>query len=77
MIRMIVIIAALTLSGCAHMRFAHSDGECPEAFPITGNANSYRYHIPDSPYYYRTKAELCFATEEAARKNGYFSSRAR
>ena len=78
MIRIImIIIATLLLSGCAHMRFAHSDGECPEAFPIKGNANSYRYHLPGSAYYHRPKAELCFATEEAAIKNGYFSRKAR
>ena len=76
MIRIImVIIATLLLSGCAHMRFAQGDGECPEAFPIKGNANSYRYHLPGSAYYHRTKAELCFATEEAAIKQGYFSTR--
>jgi hypothetical protein len=75
--KILIIIAALTLSGCTHMRFAPSSGECPEAFPIKGNANSYRYHLPGSPYYYRTKAELCFATEEAAIKNGYFSTKAR
>ena len=77
MIRTVIIIAAVTLSGCVHMRFAHSDGECPEEFPIKGNANSYRYHLPDSPDYHRTKAELCFATEESAIKNGYFSRKAR
>jgi len=75
MIRMIMIIgASLILSGCAHMRFAQTDGQCPEDFPIKGNANSYLYHTPDSPFYHRTKAELCFATEETAKKNGYFSA---
>ena len=75
MIRVImVIIAALMLSGCAHTRFAKSDGECPEAFPIKGNANTYLYHTPDSPFYHRTKAELCFANEEAAQKNGFYSA---
>ena len=69
--KILVIIAALTLGGCTHMRFAQGDGECPEEFPIKGNANSYKYHVPNSPWYYRTKAEVCFATEEAAAKNGY------
>ena len=77
MIRTVIIIAALTLNSCVHMRFALNDGECTEESPIKADVNSYRYHLPDSPYYYRTKADLCFATEESAIKNGYFSRKAR
>tara|TARA_Y100001963_G_scaffold138311_1_gene202933 strand:+ start:17 stop:247 length:231 start_codon:yes stop_codon:yes gene_type:complete len=73
----IILIVALMVSGCAHMRFALNNGECPEEFPIKGNADSYRYHLPGTPYYHRTKAESCFATEEAAIKHGYFASKAR
>ncbi len=73
--KILIIIAALTLSGCTHMRFALTDGECPDSFPIKGNANSSKYHPPGSAYYYRTKAEVCFSTEEAAIKNGYVSTK--
>ena len=70
-----LVILALVMSGCAHMRFAAPNGGCPTDFPIKGNANSYLYHTPDSPFYYRTKAELCFATEDSARKNGYYPAK--
>ena len=72
--KILIIICVLLMSGCAHIRFAPIDGGCPEDFPIKGNANSYLYHTPDSPFYHRTKAELCFANEEAAKKNGYYSA---
>jgi large subunit ribosomal protein L4 len=63
------------LGGCTHMRFALNSGECPPDFPIKGNANSAKYHVPESPWYYRTKAEVCFSTEEAARRNGYVTTK--
>ena len=75
--KIILVTVVLMLSGCTHMRFAYNNGECPEEFPIKGNADSYRYHLPGTPYYHRTIAESCFATEEAAIKHGYFSSRVR
>ncbi len=70
-----IILVALMLGGCTHMRFALHSGECPSEFPIKGNANSFKYHLPSSPWYYRTKAEVCFANEEAARRNGYVSTK--
>lgn len=73
--KILVICALLLTTGCAHVRLAPAGGSCPADFPIKGNANSYLYHTPDSPFYYRTKAELCFATEESARKNGYHSAK--
>lgn len=73
--KIILVTAALMLSGCTHMRFGLMDGSCPYDFPIKGNANSFLYHVPDSAFYYRTKAEVCFSTEEAARKNGYLSAK--
>ena len=70
--RNIILLAALLgVTGCAHMRFAPADGGCPYDFPIKGNANSFIYHVPEGAFYYRTNAEVCFSTEEAARKNGY------
>ena len=73
--KILIIICILFMSGCTHIRFAAPNGGCPADFPIKGNANSNLYHTPDSPFYYRTKAELCFANEEAARKNGYYSAK--
>ena len=70
----LIIICVLLMTGCAHIRFAPPNGSCPADFPIKGNANSYLYHTPDSPFYHRTNAELCFADEESAQKNGYYSA---
>ena len=70
----IIIICAVLMTGCAHMRMPLLNGRCPSDFPIKGNADSRMYHTPDSPFYHRTKAELCFANEEAAKKNGYYSA---
>lgn len=66
-----VVITAIVLSSCAHMRVAPLDGSCPDDFPIKGNADSYLYHFPDSPYYYKTKAELCFSNAESAKALGF------
>lgn len=44
---------------------------CPERFPIKGNANSRIYHLPGESSYERTVPELCFATEEDAAAAGY------
>jgi large subunit ribosomal protein L22 len=46
------------------------DGQ-PEGFPIKGNADSMLYHTPGSPFYGRTKAEVWFATAEAAEAAGF------
>lgn len=43
----------------------------PEGFPIKGNADSMKYHVPDSRYYDATIAEVWFATTEAAEAAGY------
>lgn len=45
--------------------------EAPEGFPIKGNADSMRYHTPESPHYGRTVAEVWFATAEAAEAAGF------
>ncbi len=45
--------------------------EAPEGFPIKGNADSMLYHVPDSPFYGRTVAEVWFATAEAAEAAGF------
>jgi large subunit ribosomal protein L17 len=45
--------------------------EAPEGFEIKGNADSMLYHVPDSPFYERTVAEVWFKTPEAAEAAGF------
>jgi ribosomal protein S16 len=45
--------------------------QAPEGFPIKGNADSMKYHTPDSPWYARTIAEVWFASDEAAEAAGF------
>ena len=47
------------------------DDAQPDGFPIKGNADSMLYHTPDSPFFGRTKAEVWFASEEAAEAAGF------
>lgn len=47
------------------------DGSAPEGFAIKGNADSMLYHTPESRHYGQTKAEVWFATEEAAEAAGF------
>jgi large subunit ribosomal protein L17 len=48
-----------------------ADGSAPEGFDIKGNEGSKKYHVPDSPHYDRTDAEVWFATTDAAEKAGF------
>ena len=48
-----------------------ADGNGPESHPIKGNADSMLYHNTESPHYGRTKAEVWFASEEAAEAAGF------
>ncbi len=50
---------------------ALEDGSAPEGFPIKGNADSMKYHTPESPWYDQTIAEVWFATPEAAQAAGF------
>ena len=50
---------------------ALDDGSAPEGYPVKGNANSRKYHTPESPYYDATIAEVWFATAEAAEAAGF------
>ncbi len=43
----------------------------PEGFPIKGNDQSKLYHNENSRFYSRTKAEIWFATDEAAESAGF------
>jgi large subunit ribosomal protein L17 len=48
-----------------------ADGSAPAGFTIKGNEQSKKYHVPDSPHYDRTDAEVWFATAEDAEKAGF------
>ncbi|MBA3905770.1 MAG: 50S ribosomal protein L17 [Pseudonocardiales bacterium] len=45
--------------------------EAPEGFEIKGNADSMLYHLPGTPFYGRTVAEVWFASAEAAEAAGF------
>jgi len=47
------------------------DGGQPEGYEIKGNADSMLYHLPGTPFYDRTVAEVWFATAEAAEAAGF------
>ena len=54
----------------SHAALADTD-EAPEGFDIKGNADSMLYHVPGSRFYKATKAEVWFASEEAAEAGGF------
>jgi len=45
--------------------------ECPDGYPIKGNASSRIYHEPGGASYDQTVPEFCFASAEAAENAGY------
>ncbi len=45
--------------------------QMPDGFEIKGNASSKLYHVPGSAFYNRTKAEVWFASAEAAEAAGF------
>jgi len=45
--------------------------EAPDGYPVKGNADSMKYHTPESPYFDRTVAEVWFASAEAAEAAGF------
>ena len=47
------------------------DGGQPEGYEIKGNADSMLYHLPGTPFYDRTIAEVWFDTAENAEAAGY------
>ncbi|GAB4094733.1 50S ribosomal protein L4 [Brachybacterium horti] len=51
-----------------------ADGSAPQGFSIKGNKDSMKFHSVDSPWYGRTKAEVWFATEEAAKAAGFVNA---
>ncbi len=66
-----IFIIGVLVAGCAHTVPASLKGTCPYDFPVKGNTGSYIYHTPESPYYYKTNAEICFDSAEAARRHGF------
>lgn len=47
------------------------DAACPASHPIKANANSMIYHQPGGRFYDRTVPERCYATTEAAERDGF------
>lgn len=66
----------------AHAEQAHADwvapvdGKCPDGYPIKANDNSHIFHVPGGRFYDRTVAERCYATTEAAVRDGYRQAKA-
>lgn len=54
----------------AHLPLADPN-KAPEGYDIKGNADSGLYHVPGSPSYKQTIAEIWFATEAAAKAAGF------
>ncbi len=55
----------------SHALIDDDPGKMPEGFEIKGNASSKLYHIPGSSFYNRTKAEVWFASTDAAEAAGF------
>ncbi len=49
--------------------------DCPDGYPIKGNADSLIYHLPGGGSYANTIPEMCFATENDAVAAGYRAAR--
>ena len=43
----------------------------PRGYPVKGNASSLIYHLPGGQNYQATIPEICFATVDDARANGF------
>jgi len=74
--RSCVLFLAFLLGGCAHFQgvaLPYADGECPHGFSIKGNDSRHAliYHTYQSKYYGKVRAEMCFASGDAARRWGY------
>lgn len=51
------------------------DGECPDGFPVKANQSGI-YHVPGGRFYERTRPERCYASPEAAERDGYRRAKA-
>lgn len=63
--------AAALASGEGYVRMSGEEHDCPDGFPIKGNAKSHIYHLPGESSYQATIPEICFASEEAAQAMDY------
>jgi hypothetical protein len=63
--------AAALVSGDGYVHMSGDELNCPEGYPIKGNARSHIYHLPGGSSYQATIPEICFASEEAAEAMGY------
>jgi hypothetical protein len=52
------------------------DGSCPDGYPIKAKDGSRIFHAPGGRFYERTRAERCYATTEAAERDGYRRAKA-
>ena len=50
---------------------SYRGSEPPAGYDIKGNANSMKYHTPESAYYDQTIAEVWFNSEQAAESAGF------
>jgi hypothetical protein len=58
-------------SGEGYVRLSGDQRECPEEYPIKGNASSRIYHKPGESSYDATIPEICFASDEVADSMGF------
>ena len=49
---------------------------CPEGFPIKANSASLIFHVPGGRFYDRTIPQRCYATADAAERDGYRRAKA-
>ena len=54
----------------SHVPLQNPD-HAPDGFPVKGNEDSMKYHLPESQWYDQTTAEVWFRSEEAARAAGF------
>jgi hypothetical protein len=52
------------------------EGGCPAGYAIKVNTTSGIYHVPEGRSYQRTVAQRCYATAEAAERDGYRRAKA-
>lgn len=55
----------------AGSKLPKEDGSAPRGFKIKGNANSMKYHEPDTHYYDQTVADVYFDSVESAEAAGF------
>lgn len=64
-----------TSEATAQLWAAPIDGQCPDGYPIKGNAQSGIFHVPGGISYDRTIPEKCYRTAEDAVADGFRQSK--